>query len=92
MQTRTGSPQNCLPCNDVTESFKHIQSLKEDWVHFQGWQLGQIDVCFPSEKRSTLKKRNVLNGSKFFPIRGDSFTKETLSPEKHTGSHKRCTK
>ena len=46
-------------------------------------------VCLPSEKGSTLKRKNLLPlGSKFFPFRVDLFSERVWCAGKQTESHK----
>ena len=56
-----------------------------EWIHFQGRQLYRNSFCFPSEKESTLKGKNLPLGGKFFPFRVDSFSEGAWFEGKQTG-------
>ena len=50
-------------------------------IYFQGMQLCKKNCCLPSEKGGTLKGKNLLQGSKFFPFRVDPLRKRISSQE-----------
>ena len=66
----------------------HIFTSEVDMIHFQGRQLCQIFVL-PSEKDSTLKRKEIAPFGTNFPFRVDHFRRGLVwCTWKQTGSHK----
>ena len=60
-----------LPVTTTLDCKINLLSLYGQWLHFEGKQL--YFTVFPFQWESTLKRKNLLLGSKFFLSRVDSF-------------------
>ena len=65
-----------------------IMMVKDEWIRFQGKQLGHSDLPPFSLRGQLLKERICSHRSKFFLLRVDPILEALRYPGEKTGSHK----